>query len=309
MNFNSNFLVDKIFNLTNTSKFHYYFPLTLYFLVGIITVTNIYNILCVNESSIIDTIHFLQIVTLFSLVLYIKLYKKYDDKIYYNYDKLFYKNEDGKKMSKKVDEEIETLYNKLYKPIQKGQITKSEKLAEEYKKVYVLDNILSKEECSWLIYESEKYAKKNGWTTKRHINYPTVDNPISNIGPIGYFTTNLVYSKIIPHYEKYYNIDSKYLGISDLFVVKYSTDKGITELEYHEDGSEFSFIIALNDDFTDGGTRFININKDVNTPLGGCSIFCGKNTHGGIKIGSGTRYIIAGFLCMYNNEYLDAPPV
>jgi len=306
MNLNSNIFYDKIFKLTNTTNFHFYFPFTLYFFVGIITKINLYRIIFNNESILFDIFHFFQIIILISLILYIHLYKKYDEKIYYDHDKLFYKNEDGKKMSEKIDEEVENLYNKLYKPIFKNnKIPKYEKLPEEYQKVYMLDNILSKEECKWFIYESEKYAKKNGWTTKRHSNYPTVDNPVSVIAPIDFFIKNLVYSKIIPHYEKYYNVNSKYLGIHDLFIVKYSTEKGMSELEYHTDGSEFSFIISLNDDFTDGGTRFINTNKDVNPPIGSCSIFCGKNTHGGIKITSGTRYIIAGFLCMYGDLYYE----
>lgn len=319
MSFDINILYEKISKITNTSNFHFYFPLSLCIFVGIITVINLHDIFFVNKNIYTDTFQFIELLTLFSLVLYIDLYKKYDNKIFYNYDELFYKNEDGKKMSEKFHEEVETLYNKFYKPIlennklykptsKNNKLLKPEKLAEEYKKVYILDNILSKEQCNWLIYESEEYAKKNGWTTKRHIKYPTVDNSISKIDPISYFTMNLVYTKIIPYYEKYYNIDSKYLGIQDLFVVKYSTEKGMSELEYHEDGSEFSFVIALNDEFSGGGTRFININKDVNPAVGCCSIFCGKNTHSGIKITSGTRYIITGFLYMYNNLYYQKNP-
>jgi hypothetical protein len=122
------------------------------------------------------------------------------------------------------------------------------------------------------------------------------------IEPIHFFIKNIVYKKIIPFYEKYYNIDSNFLGIDDLFIVKYSVDKGMNELGYHEDGSVFSFIITLNNDFLGGGTRFININEDITSDVGSCVIFCGKNTHGGIKITTGTRYIIAGFLNIFSED-------
>ena len=300
-------VVQKILEKTKTSIFHLYYPYFVYTLAGIISIVNIYYCFFLNEGIFLNIMCLLQIITCLLLIFYIKVYKLYDPKIYYDFDKLFYKNKEGKEVSKEFDTKIQKIYNSLYKPLKypNSNIRNFDNLKKKYKKVYTLDNILTKRDCNWIIYESELYAKKNGWTTKRHANYPTVDNAVFNINPISFFLTNIVYTKIIPFYEEHYNIESKYLGISDLFVVKYSVDKGMKELEYHEDGSEFSFIIALNDEFVGGGTRFINIDKDVNTPAGSCSIFCGKNSHGGIKITKGTRYIIAGFLQLVNHNYFE----
>jgi len=245
------------------------------------------------------------VLTFILLVNYIRIYTTIDSNIYYDYDKLFYKNVDGIEMSKEYCEKVEQLNSDIFKPMVKianGGKFNTNYLDEKYKKVYILDEaVLTKKQCSWVIYESEIYAKKNGWTTKRHVAYPTVDNTVMKIEPIHFFIKNVVYKKVIPFYEKYYNIDSRFLGIGDLFIVKYSVDKGMNELEYHEDGSVFSFIITLNDDFTGGGTRFININEDITSDVGKCVIFCGQNTHGGIKITNGTRYIVAGFLDIFSS--------
>ena len=46
--------------------------------------------------------------------------------------------------------------------------------------------------------------------------------------------------------------------------------KGQKSLNYHNDGSEFSFIIALNEDFTGGGTHFKEKNKLIKLGIGDC---------------------------------------
>ncbi len=287
------------------NKNSYYICAFIYFLILICIISNSYIIYLNINSSSLYTFNLFQVLTFILLVNYIRIYTTTDSNIYYDYDKLFYKNVDGIEMSKEYCEKVEQLNRDIFKPMVKianGGKFNTNYLDEKYKKVYILDDaVLTKKECSWVIYESEIYAKKNGWTTKRHQNYPTVDNPIMKIEPIYFFIKSIVYAKIIPFYEKYYNIDSRFLGIGDLFIVKYSVDKGMNELEYHEDGSVFSFIITLNDDFTGGGTRFININEDITSDVGKCVIFCGKNTHGGIKITNGTRYIVAGFLDIFSS--------
>lgn len=283
-----------------------YIYYSVFILIIICIICNLYFLSIIEEENCFyEKNIYLHIVALLILLVYIKQFINQDTNIYYDFDKLFYKNTDGIELSKEYYDKIEKLYNDIIKPMKKKGCTNiiTTNLNEEYKKVYVIEeNVFTQKECNWIIYESEVYAKKHGWTTKRHINYPTVDNPVMNIEPINFFVHNIVYTKIMPSYKKYYNIDSMFLGIRDLFIVKYSVDKGMKELEYHEDGSIFSFVITLNDDFEGGGTRFINIDKDITSTAGNCVIFCGKNTHGGIKITSGTRYIIAGFLDLYSKD-------
>lgn len=177
-------------------------------------------------------------------------------------------------------------------------------LEEDLKKVYVLHDILTKEDCDFIIEESEKYALEHGWKTKRHENYPTIDNETKNIPNISYFIENLVYQKIIPKYNEFYNIPSNILGIDETFIVKYSVG-GQSFLEPHEDGDDFSFVITLNDDFVGGGTYFLNNEEKVTSSIGGAVIFCGKNRHMGLEITEGKRYILTGFLSLKSYGYCE----
>ena len=68
--------------------------------------------------------------------------------------------------------------------------------------------------------------------------------------------------------------------------------EGQKSLETHIDGSEFSFIIALNDEYEGGGTRIVENNKIVKCNKGDCVIFCGQTQHEGLNVYSGTRYIL-----------------
>lgn len=109
---------------------------------------------------------------------------------------------------------------------------------------------------------------------------------------------------------KIYLINPKHIGITELFVVKY-TIGGQTYLKKHRDGSEFSFVVKLNDEFTDGGTYFSNaiIDNDEKTnfspqmDIGDCLVFSGQNKHQALKITNGTRYILTGFLHWKNEDY------
>ena len=183
-------------------------------------------------------------------------------------------------------------------------IINNDNLNNELKEVYILKNIFSKEECDYIIKESEDYAVVNGWKTQRHEYSPTIDNDIKNIVNLTYLIENKIYSKIIPYYNKYYNIPENILGIDETFIVKYSIG-GQTYLEPHKDADDFSFVVTLNNDFVGGGTYFLNTQKKVTSNIGDVVIFCGKNKHMGLEITEGTRYILAGFLSLNKNSYCD----
>ena len=58
-------------------------------------------------------------------------------------------------------------------------------------------------------------------------------------------------------------------------------------------------MLALNADFEGGGTQFVELEDQpvMHAALGGAIAFCGRNRHRGCAITSGTRYILADFLC------------
>jgi len=82
-----------------------------------------------------------------------------------------------------------------------------------------------------------------------------------------------------------------------MFIAKYESS-GQRSLAEHEDGSPWSFVLALNDGFSGGGTQFVELEGKpiMNASVGGAIGFCGRNRHCGQPITSGVRYILAGFL-------------
>lgn len=161
-----------------------------------------------------------------------------------------------------------------------------------------LDGILDQRTCDEIVRVAEQHAKENnGWQTDRHQDYPTTDFDTADIPTLKFPIANIVYRKIIPKMAKAYKLDPLKLGITEVFIAKYSADKGQQKsLGTHVDGSDFSFVISLNKDFQGGGTKFVR-NDTVKKPEIGSAIgFCGQTRHQGLKVTSGTRYILAGFL-------------
>lgn len=159
----------------------------------------------------------------------------------------------------------------------------------------VIKNLLSKNYCNKIINIAEEYANKNTWMTDRHTYYPTTDNEITKDWEIYEDMTTTIKTKIYNEIEKLYRAKKQKLTLKEIFVVKYSMD-GQQSLEYHQDGSEFSFIIALNNDYSGGGTHFKDSDKLINLDIGDCLVFSGRNIHKGNTITDGKRYILTGFI-------------
>ena len=200
-------------------------------------------------------------------------------------------------------------YNKVlsiesYRDLNYNKVCDMLYIYNKNKKYQIINKIFSKEFCVDIIDESENYASKYKWKTDRHEYYPTVDNLIVKemvmYDPIMKIIKTTIFNKI----AKLYDINPSYLGINEVFIIKYSIG-GQTYLDFHKDGSEFSFIIALNDDFDGGGTKFKYNNKTVKLNTGDCLIFSGQNEHKGLEITSGKRYILAGFLHYGEENYCE----
>ena len=144
---------------------------------------------------------------------------------------------------------------------------------KEYK---IIENLIPNNICNNIINEAKLKTKDSGWLKKRHDNYPTTDIPFDKNWENYNFIYNKITNKIFNVISNMYNVKIKKLSINELFVVKYSTE-GQRELEYHEDGSEFSFIIGLNYDYRGGGTTFKFNNKNIKLNVGSCLIFSGQN--------------------------------
>jgi hypothetical protein len=149
--------------------------------------------------------------------------------------------------------------------------------------------------CNDIINEGEEYANKYNWSTDRHDDYPTTDNEINSNWKIFDKTKEIIYNKLFPKIEELFNVDKDNILVKEVFLVKYDMNNQ-KSLDYHIDGSQFSFVITLNEEFEEGGTKFFSEGKTYKLNKGDCLIFNGKNKHCGVKITSGTRYILTGFL-------------
>jgi hypothetical protein len=157
--------------------------------------------------------------------------------------------------------------------------------------------IFTNDICRWIINESENYANSNGgWTTKRHVKYPTTDLPIENIKPVFPFIVE-TFKTIADKIKKSYNLnDDIKLNFVDVFIVKYKHNEQ-SFLELHKDGSFLSFNILLSspDEFEGGGTYFDD-GLTMTPEQGELTIHSSKIKHAGLPITKGTRYLLVGFV-------------
>jgi hypothetical protein len=180
-----------------------------------------------------------------------------------------------------------------------------------YTKQYVIRNFLTKEECNLIIKEANQYGYKHTWTTDRHNNYPTTDNKIIESWKCYGMLENKIKTQLFPYYEGKYRLKPNILSIIELFIAKYDGNQENTQksLNPHQDGSEFSFIICLNEDYEGGGTRFVKQNKTIHLNTGDVVVFCGQTEHEGLDVTNGVRYILPGFLrygyCSQQNDSDD----
>jgi hypothetical protein len=159
------------------------------------------------------------------------------------------------------------------------------------RKYKTLAKLLPDEFCKEIITEGETHE----WSKHRHENYATIDNEITKDWKCYHKILEYIENVIYKEMEKIYGTDNKKIGINEIFIIKYSME-GQRSLEFHEDGSEYSFVISLNDEYEGGGTSFKCDNSTVKLGTGDCLLFSGQNTHKGNPITSGTRYVLAGFL-------------
>ena len=170
--------------------------------------------------------------------------------------------------------------------------------------VHVVPSLLSEEACQSLVKLALEYANQNdrGWQLDRHKDYKTTDLDVAVVGgKLLRLCNNILKDAILPALSKLFQFPVQDLAMEDLFLAKYSADKGQQRsLAQHRDGSELSFVVTLNANFQGGGTKFISDNITVAPKTAGTGVlFCGRLLHAGVEVVDGTRYILAGFVRVY----------
>jgi hypothetical protein len=176
---------------------------------------------------------------------------------------------------------------------------------EKFKQRFIIKKHFTKDICDWIIQESEDYAlNHDGWTSNRHINYPTTDLPAELITSVFSFLfisfKNTICSEIIKKYElsEHYTFE-----ISDAFIVKYDVNNQ-KMLEMHNDEASITSNILLSNtsEFTGGGTYFEEDDITIKLEQGDMILHSGNARHSGLEITQGKRYVLVFFINIKNIE-------
>ena len=136
----------------------------------------------------------------------------------------------------------------------------------------------------WSVESAEKYAQT------------TVDLEVDRVPQLrAWLLEHNFIDQVDAHYQQ--ANAAKLCALDDLFVVKYEAG-GQTELRWHTDAGEVSFMVALSEsgiDFEAGGTTFETISKTVQCRQGEILSFDAKLFHAGVPITKGVRYLLVGF--------------
>jgi len=189
-----------------------------------------------------------------------------------------------------------TLYEAPFEKIRERMREEVRRVLRESKSTVVTVRLLTPHECALIVFEAERHTKDRGWTTKRHMRYPTTDVPMSDLPMGNTLVLHRVYRRIVPKIVSVFEFDRELVDVNDLFLIRYTAGRQ-NSLGCHKDGSLFSFIVPLNDDFEGGGTQLPCEGGDVMKPdVGHAIVFCGQQMHRGLPVTRGTRYVLAGFL-------------
>jgi hypothetical protein len=178
---------------------------------------------------------------------------------------------------------------------------------ENYDKIRIV-KILEDYECeNYILSFLADVQKRGGFEIDRHQNYPTTDKQIGPDWELFPTLYNLFHTKIKQIFAEMFDIiDINDVNVTEMFFVKYRHEPNSQiSLDPHKDGSEMSFVIALNNEYEGGGTNFIVTDRHVKLKKGECVFFTGKQYHEGISISDGTRYILTGFINYKHEKFCD----
>ncbi|ETW04329.1 hypothetical protein H310_04630 [Aphanomyces invadans] len=170
-------------------------------------------------------------------------------------------------------------------------------------RVHVLRNILTPDECNFVVHALTAHTDRVGWQTKRHTAYPTTDLPSYSLPHIDVWMQAKLRNRLFPAIQAAYGLPpTALLSFRDLFYVKYEKVEASATVQnslgLHCDGSILSFNVLLNrrDAFVGGGTYFAATNSTVHIEQGDAAVHSGRVVHGAAPVEAGKRLILVAFL-------------
>lgn len=164
--------------------------------------------------------------------------------------------------------------------------------------------VLSPNECAQAIIDTEDYvASTGGWTTQRHVAVATTDVQVKAVPKLHSWFRRVLRDRLYPALGIQYGVCPSNMRVIDAFVVKYDA-RAQRYLPIHKDQSQYSLTLPLNsnEDYSGGGTYFVETDQVINCAAGGMVSFPGKLLHAGHPVSKGIRYIIVATLYEYKDN-------
>ena len=121
----------------------------------------------------------------------------------------------------------------------------------------------------------------------------TVDMDVRSVPSLADWLERCASEQWLPLIMEHFSVDCH---LAHLRLVKYAAEASRGRgIGMHSDGSELSFVCALNDGFEGGGTYVRRASRRILPAPGVALLFCGRWIHAGIPVCSGTRYVLTGF--------------
>ena len=162
--------------------------------------------------------------------------------------------------------------------------------------LYVLDNVLTDEECDELIKESETSMEKSGTVGEKIDGYKH-NKELNSIKEMNLITQTLTETKLNQHEDVCivrYEQGQEYKAHHDYFCKKTMSE------EWERGGDRiFSLLFFLNDDIEGGGTIFTNFNLEIRPKKGRLILWRNylngeqnkDSKHAGMPVVSGVKYV------------------
>lgn len=178
----------------------------------------------------------------------------------------------------------------------------------------VLRRVFSAVDCATVIDAVVEYSRTRGRLhTDRHERFPTTDVAVAELTmKARALIDDLVSTRILSTMATATGFDKAHLGLKDLFVVCYASQRPMSgdvvhqaliessqnSLPLHRDGCLLSFSLLLNKPsaFSGGGTYFKHVDETVLLEQGDALIHDSRLEHAGMEVTAGQRIVLVGFI-------------
>ena len=174
--------------------------------------------------------------------------------------------------------------------------------------------IFSTEECQAIISEAEENTEVQWQAHEQYYKEYKITRNVNEMPKTKEFFGRACIERIFPLLQKMYpsvcpqTADGhRDFRVFSAKVLRYDSSRGDDYLGTHHDGSLLTFLVGLNDieEYEGGGTYFEAIGKAIRYGAGHLCCHPGIVRHGGAKVTSGTRYVLAAWIDVHGVKEYD----